>query len=325
MAGAATDAQLAAFLVALRARGRRSTRSSASGTRCWRTRCRSTVDPMALDIVGTGGDRFGTVNVSTMASIVAAAAGVPVVKHGNRAASSASGSSDVLAALGSGPRRCPPSASPSVLDEAGITFAFAARLPPGLPPRGRGARRTRHPDRLQLPRPALQPGATRGIRRRSRPASTACRCSSACSRPAARPRWCSAATTGSTSSRRPGTATSGRCRAALVTEHDLDPRDLGIARVDDRPADRRRRGAQRRDRARVLRGRDRCRCATSCCSTPQPGSSRSSSRRTRARSSGRSWTASARRWRSPRRQSTAVPPRRKLEQWVAATKTERAT
>ena len=55
---------------------------------------------MALDIVGTGGDRFGTVNVSTMASIVAAAAGARVVKHGNKAASSAAGSSDVLAELG---------------------------------------------------------------------------------------------------------------------------------------------------------------------------------------------------------------------------------
>jgi anthranilate phosphoribosyltransferase len=86
---------------------------------------------MALDIVGTGGDRFGTVNVSTMASVVAAASGVPVIKHGNRAASSASGSSDVLAALGIDLTMSAERVA-SVLDEAGITFAFASAFHPGF-------------------------------------------------------------------------------------------------------------------------------------------------------------------------------------------------
>jgi anthranilate phosphoribosyltransferase len=86
---------------------------------------------MALDIVGTGGDRFGTVNVSTMASIVAAASGVPVIKHGNRAASSQSGSSDVLAALGIDLSLSAERVA-EVLQEAGITFAFAAAFHPGF-------------------------------------------------------------------------------------------------------------------------------------------------------------------------------------------------
>jgi anthranilate phosphoribosyltransferase len=86
---------------------------------------------MALDIVGTGGDRFGTVNVSTMASVVAAASGVPVIKHGNRAASSSSGSSDVLAALGLD-LALPAERVAAVLGEAGITFAFAGAFHPGF-------------------------------------------------------------------------------------------------------------------------------------------------------------------------------------------------
>jgi anthranilate phosphoribosyltransferase len=86
---------------------------------------------MGLDIVGTGGDRFGTVNVSTMASIVAAASGVPVIKHGNRAASSSSGSSDVLAALGID-LALPAERVAEVLGEAGITFAYAAAFHPGF-------------------------------------------------------------------------------------------------------------------------------------------------------------------------------------------------
>ena len=84
-----------------------------------------------LDIVGTGGDRFGTVNVSTMAAVVAAASGVPVVKHGNRAASSASGSSDVLSALGIA-LTLDPEAVAATLDRTGITFAFAAAFHPGF-------------------------------------------------------------------------------------------------------------------------------------------------------------------------------------------------
>ncbi len=131
MAGRATPSQLAGLLVALRAKGE--TVDEVVGFRdAVLAHARPLdVDPMALDIVGTGGDRFGTVNVSTMASIVAAAAGARVVKHGNRAASSASGSSDVLSALGIG-LDLDPARVAQVLDEVGITFAFASYFHPGF-------------------------------------------------------------------------------------------------------------------------------------------------------------------------------------------------
>lgn len=131
MAGQASDAQLAAFLIALRAKGETVDEIVGFRDAVLDHAVALDVDPLALDIVGTGGDRHGTVNVSTMASIVAAASGVPVVKHGNRAASSKSGSSDVLQALGvdldiSNVRTA------QVLGEAGITFAFAAKFHPGF-------------------------------------------------------------------------------------------------------------------------------------------------------------------------------------------------
>jgi anthranilate phosphoribosyltransferase len=87
---------------------------------------------MVLDIVGTGGDPYGAVlNISSIASVIAAASGIPVVKHGNRGASSASGASDVLAALGLN-LEIPPERVAAVLRETGITFAFAAMFHPGF-------------------------------------------------------------------------------------------------------------------------------------------------------------------------------------------------
>ena len=101
MSGAATPAQIAGFLMALRAKGE--TVEEMRGhrrRRCSRTPTGSRCPASSLDVVGTGGDRAHTVNISTMAAMVCAAAGVRVVKHGNRAASSSSGSADVLEALG---------------------------------------------------------------------------------------------------------------------------------------------------------------------------------------------------------------------------------
>jgi anthranilate phosphoribosyltransferase len=131
MEGRATEAQLAGFLVALRFKGETVDEIVGFRDAILDNALPLPVDPMALDIVGTGGDRFGTVNVSTTAAIVAAAAGVPVVKHGNKAASSASGSSDVLAALGLD-LTLPPERVAEVFERVGITFAFASAFHPGF-------------------------------------------------------------------------------------------------------------------------------------------------------------------------------------------------
>ncbi|MFI8632236.1 anthranilate phosphoribosyltransferase [Microbacterium sp. NPDC077663] len=131
MQGDATPSQLAGFLVALRAKGETVDEVVGFRDAILEAAVPLPVPADVLDIVGTGGDRYGTVNVSTTASVVVAATGIPVVKHGNRAASSKSGSSDVLAALGvdlaSSPQRVA-----EVLDEVGITFAFASAFHPGF-------------------------------------------------------------------------------------------------------------------------------------------------------------------------------------------------
>ena len=131
MLGEATSAQLAGFLVALRAKGETVDEIVGFRDAILDHAVPLAVNPMALDIVGTGGDRFGTVNISTMASIVCAGVGVPVIKHGNRASSSASGSSDVLAALGIDLTLSADRVA-AILDTAGITFAFAAAFHPGF-------------------------------------------------------------------------------------------------------------------------------------------------------------------------------------------------
>ena len=131
MSGEATPAQIAAFVVALRAKG-----EAADEVRGLADTMRDRATPVDLplacvDVVGTGGDGAHTVNISSMASVVVAAAGVPVAKHGNRAASSSSGSADVLEALGvvidlpaPGVARC--------VQEAGIGFFFAPVFHPGF-------------------------------------------------------------------------------------------------------------------------------------------------------------------------------------------------
>lgn len=131
MTGAATPAQMGGFLVALQRKG--VTVDEIVGFRdAILAEARAVPLPTeSLDIVGTGGDRFGTVNVSTMASIVAAASGTPVVKHGNKAASSKSGSSDVLSALGVNLELEPDQLLRS-FEESGIAFVHAARFLPGF-------------------------------------------------------------------------------------------------------------------------------------------------------------------------------------------------
>jgi anthranilate phosphoribosyltransferase len=131
MQGDATPSQLAGFLVALRAKGETVDEIVGFRDAILEAAVPLPVPADVLDIVGTGGDRYGTVNVSTTASIIVAAARVPVVKHGNRASSSKSGSSDVLAALGVDLTRSPERVA-EVLSEVGITFAFASAFHPGF-------------------------------------------------------------------------------------------------------------------------------------------------------------------------------------------------
>ncbi len=100
MRGEATDAQIAGFLVALRAKGETVEEISGLVRAMYEHANLIEVPGATVDIVGTGGDGAKTVNISTMSSIVVAGTGAKVVKHGNRAASSASGSSDVLEKLG---------------------------------------------------------------------------------------------------------------------------------------------------------------------------------------------------------------------------------
>jgi anthranilate phosphoribosyltransferase len=132
MAGEATSAQLAGLLVALRVKGETVDEIVGFRDAVLENALPLKVDPMVLDIVGTGGDPYGAVfNISSVASVIVAASGVPVVKHGNRGASSASGASDVLGSLGLD-LSIPPERVAEVLDETGITFAFAAMFHPGF-------------------------------------------------------------------------------------------------------------------------------------------------------------------------------------------------
>ncbi len=100
LAGEATSAQMGAFLMGLRVRGETLDEITGAVSAMRARMLRVSAPAGAIDIVGTGGDGHGTYNVSTLAAMIVAACGVPVAKHGNRAASSRSGSSDVLTALG---------------------------------------------------------------------------------------------------------------------------------------------------------------------------------------------------------------------------------
>ncbi|PRX48522.1 anthranilate phosphoribosyltransferase [Prauserella shujinwangii] len=162
MSGAATPAQIAGFAVALRAKGETAAEIAGMAEAMLAHARRVDLgDLRAVDIVGTGGDRSGSVNISTMTALVVAAAGAPVVKHGNRAASSKSGAADVLEALGvtieSTPedvRRC--------VEEVGIGFCFAPAFHPAYRHTGPPRRELGVPTTFNLLGPLTnpaQPGA----------------------------------------------------------------------------------------------------------------------------------------------------------------------
>ena len=131
LAGEATPAQIAGFAIGLKAKGETVEEVSGLAEAMYDARTPIDVPGRLLDVVGTGGDRSMSVNISTMAAIVAAGAGVKVVKHGNRSASSQSGSADVLEALGIRLDLSPERVA-AVAEEAGITFCFAAAFNPAM-------------------------------------------------------------------------------------------------------------------------------------------------------------------------------------------------
>ena len=126
MEGEATDAQKASFLTALNMKGE-TIEEITSAARVMRQHCERFLNDMdVLEIVGTGGDGSNTINISTLASIVASAAGIPVAKHGNRAASSKCGTADCLEALGV-KIDLAPEKSQALLKELNICFLFAQK------------------------------------------------------------------------------------------------------------------------------------------------------------------------------------------------------
>ena len=198
--GRVSDVQAAAFIVALRTKGEteeRARRARAHDARASARRSRCADG--AIDTCGTGGDRSGTFNVSTMAALVAAGAGARVVKHGNRAASS-------QARIGRRARgarrrdRARPGRRRACVEEAGVGFCFAPRYHPAMRFLGPARKRARRADHVQLPRSAREPGARPppgGRRVRCRDGDAHARRARARSAPSAR--WCSSATTASTS------------------------------------------------------------------------------------------------------------------------------
>jgi anthranilate phosphoribosyltransferase len=124
LSGEVTPSQLGGFLMALRVRGETVEEITGAVTAMRAKMLRVVAPPDAIDIVGTGGDGSGSYNVSTLAALIVAACGVPVAKHGNRAASSKSGTADTLAALG-----VKIGVAPAVVErcirEAGIGFMLA--------------------------------------------------------------------------------------------------------------------------------------------------------------------------------------------------------
>ncbi len=159
-AGAATPAQMGAFLMALRLRGE-TVEEITGAAQMLRARMNRVVVPAdAIDIVGTGGDSHGTYNISTCAAIVAAGAGARIAKHGNRRVSSKSGASDVLAELGV-KLDAPFEVIARCVAEAGLGFLWAPQHHPAMrhwaPIRGELGIRTI----FNLLGPICNPGAVR--------------------------------------------------------------------------------------------------------------------------------------------------------------------
>jgi anthranilate phosphoribosyltransferase len=162
--GAATPAQVAGFIVALRMKGETvdELTGMVDAMLAAAERVVLPADVVAVDIVGTGGDRAHTINVSTLAALVVAGAGGRVCKHGNRAASSATGTADVLEALGVR-IDCGPTEVARCVAEAGIGFCFAPRYHPAMRHAGPTRRELGIPTAFNFLGPLANPAGVRRL------------------------------------------------------------------------------------------------------------------------------------------------------------------
>ncbi|TDB80303.1 anthranilate phosphoribosyltransferase [Micromonospora sp. KC721] len=164
MTGAAGPAQIAGFAVALRAKGETPAELAGLGEamlgRSVEVALPEALRRTAVDVVGTGGDLAHTVNISTMTALVVAGAGVPVIKHGNRAASSSCGAADLLEFLGL-PLDLAPEQVARCVTEAGIGFCFAPRFHPGMRHAGPVRREVGVPTFFNFLGPLTNPGRPR--------------------------------------------------------------------------------------------------------------------------------------------------------------------
>ena len=229
LAGAATPAQIAGFVVALRTKGETTAEVTGLADAMLQHANPISVSGRVLDIVGTGGDRSMSVNISSMSAIVAAGAGARVLKHGNRSASSKSGSADVLEALGIR-LDLPVDRVATVGEEAGITFLFSAAFHPAM----------RH---AAVPRRELGIGTTFNflgpLTNPARPAANAIGCADARMAPvmagvfAARgtDAWVFRGDDGLDELTTTTTSQVWLVRDGAITTHTLEPRDHGLARA----------------------------------------------------------------------------------------------
>jgi anthranilate phosphoribosyltransferase len=164
LAGEAVDAVIAGFAVALRTKGETVEEMTALADTVAEFGVRLGTEGLPLDRLvdtcGTGGDRAGTINVSTLAAIVAAGAGAPVVKHGNRSASSLCGSADLLEALGV-VVDLEPGGVAACVGEAGMGFCFAPRFNPALRHAGPVRRALGVPTTFNFLGPLVNPAGVR--------------------------------------------------------------------------------------------------------------------------------------------------------------------
>ena len=230
LAGEATPVQIAGFAVALRAKGETIDELEGLVASMYEHANPLVVPGRVLDVVGTGGDRSMSVNISTMAAIVAAGAGAPVVKHGNRSASSKAGSADVLEALGIR-LDLPTTSVAKVGEEVGITFCFSAAFHPAM----------RH---AAVPRRELGIATTFNIlgplTNPARPQAQAIGCADTRMAPvmagvlAGRgvDAWVFRGDDGLDELTTTTTSTLWRVRDGVVTETSVDPASLGIARAN---------------------------------------------------------------------------------------------